>query len=204
MTTGFIDLPTRLKISSAQWSKQAQQLLCELRVAMPAVVVSFDPVKQTVVVQPAIRENLLVNSTTTPVDIPELQDVPVVMMRAGGVALTMPIQPGDECLVVFADMCIDAWYQSGGTQNVQMDKRRHDLSDAIAIFGIWSQPNTLDGYSQSAAQLRDESGDSYLEVMPGQVNVAQNLTVENGASGSFTTQGGQVITVVNGIIVSIT
>lgn len=65
-----------------------------------------------------------------------------MMPRGGGFALTFPVAAGDECLVVFADACIDSWWQSGGVQN-QAEKRRHDLSDGIVIPGLWSQPNKL-------------------------------------------------------------
>src|SRR6185312_7133451 len=96
----------------------------QMRVSMPAVVVSFDATKQTVSVQPAIKEIVayleaggLWNNNTEAIPLPVLQDVPVVVPRAGGFTITLPIQPGDECLVVFGDTCIDAWWQSGGTDN---------------------------------------------------------------------------------------
>lgn len=96
--------------------------------------------EQTVRVQPAIRE-VVTGSDYTPVSIPlpELLDVPIVLPRAGDYVITLPVRAGDECLVIFADQCIDAWWQNGGVQN-QMERRRHDLSDGFAILGTWSQP----------------------------------------------------------------
>ena len=58
---------------------------------------------------------------------------------------------------------MDAWWQSGGVQN-QIDCRRHDLSDGYCIPGPWSQPRTIPNYSTSSAQLRTESGSSYIEL----------------------------------------
>jgi len=211
--TGFIDLYTRLRSSTEQWDRVLWQLLCELRVAMPGVVTEIQD-SGRVTVQPAVLENLLINSTPTPVAIPPLRDVRVVMMRGGGLSITLPVEIGDECLLIFMDMCTDFWEQSGGTQNIQWSldtlgklrgaRRRHDLSDAVAIFGPWNQTRNLSDYSSSSLQIRTDDGNTYVEVIEGQINVAQNLTVENGASGSFTTQTGQVVTVVNGIITSIT
>lgn len=133
-----------------------------LRVSIPAIIQEFDPVTQTVTVQPAIRERIMGDNLEPEwVELPMFLDVPVVLPRAGGFVLTMPIQKGDECLVVFSDMCIDAWFSNGGVQN-QMEKRRHDLSDAFAIIGAWSQPNKIPSYSTTDAQLRQVNGTSYI------------------------------------------
>lgn len=100
----FLNFAERLRVAEEQWAYLEWQLLCNLRVAMPGVIKTFDAAKQTATVQPTIRENLNVNLQPTPIEIPVLQDVPIVMLRAGGVALTMPVTEGDECLLVFADM----------------------------------------------------------------------------------------------------
>ncbi|MDY6148963.1 MAG: Gp138 family membrane-puncturing spike protein [Porphyromonas sp.] len=137
---------------------------------MPGIIQSFDPVAQTVTVQPALREKMCLNGDETWVDIPLLVVVPIVVPRAGGYALTLPIQRGDECLVVFADMCMDGWWQSGGVQN-QVECRRHDLSDGFAIIGTWSQPRVIGGYSTSTAQLRNEAGSAYIELAGDAINI---------------------------------
>jgi hypothetical protein len=151
-----------------------------LRVAAPGIIQSFDADKQTVTVQLAIREKVLTtkrNSNDIETDrfyddikIPFLLDVPVSMLRAGGFVLTMPITAGDECLVVFGDSCMDAWFQNGDVQN-QFERRRHDLSDGYAIVGIWSQPNKITGYSTTSAVLRNSDDSVHVEVQSDTVNV---------------------------------
>ena len=93
--------------------------------------------------------------------------------------------PGDDCLVVFGDCCIDAWWQSGGVQN-QVERRRHDLSDGFAIVGFRAQPNVVTGYSSDTAQLRNESGDAYIEISGSDINIiaSGNITI-NGATVSL-------------------
>ncbi len=152
-----------------------------LRVACPGIILSFNPEEQTVAVQPAIREKRVLPSGDEKwVDIPQLVDVPIVFPRAGGYALTLPVKPGDECLVVFGDSCMDAWWQSGGVQN-QIDCRRHDLSDGYAIIGPWSQPRVLKNYSTNTAQLRNESGSAYVEVSGDTVNiVGDTVNIKGG------------------------
>ena len=137
---------------------------------MPGIIQSFDAAAQTVTVQPALREKMLADGDESWIDIPLLVDVPIVIPRAGGYALTLPIQAGDECLVVFGDMCMDGWWQSGGVQN-QVECRRHDLSDGFAIIGVWSQPRVIPGYSTGSAQLRNDAGSAYVELAGDTINI---------------------------------
>jgi len=146
-----------------------------MRVSLPGIIREFDPLTQTATVEIAIREHVRqANLEYVWTNIPPLLDVPVVFPRGGGYVLTFPIQPGDECLVVFADMCIDAWFSNGGVQN-QIEKRRHDLSDGIAIPGLWSQPRVIQNFSMSSVQLRNESGSQYIEITEDQINLVGNV-----------------------------
>ena len=156
-----------------------RQASIKLRCHAPGIVESYDEEQQTVNVRVAIRECLIneagkVNWT----EIPLLLDVPIVFPRAGGYVLTLPINQGDEVLVCFGDACIDAWWQNGGVQN-QVDTRRHDLSDAFAIPGPWSQPRRVSGYSTNSCQLRNEAGTAYVELAGSTINIvgaAVNIT----------------------------
>lgn len=142
----------------------AGSVMSALRVSMPGIVQSFDPDTVTVVVQPAIKgyepDSNGINQSTT---LPLLVDVPVVFPRGGGCTLTFPVKAGDECLVVFADRCIDFWWQNGGVQE-PVDDRMHDLSDAFCIVGPQSQAQKISGISTSAAQLRTDDGAAFVEV----------------------------------------
>jgi hypothetical protein len=71
-------------------------------------------------------------------------------------------------------MCIDAWFSNGGVQN-QIEKRRHDLSDAICIPGIWSQQRLISNYSTSSMQLRTEDGSNMIDVSPSGINLIGNI-----------------------------
>jgi hypothetical protein len=151
-----------------------------LRCCMPGIIQSFDAVTQTVTVQLALREKVRNEDLSEEwVDIPILVDVPIVLPRAGNFVLTLPVAAGDECLVMFSDMCIDAWYSNGGIQN-QVEKRRHDLSDGFALLGAWSQPNKLSSYSTTSAQLRTENGTAYIELKSNEINLVATSVKANG------------------------
>lgn len=214
----MLNIPERLTDVTSPWRKALEQFACELRVCCPGIIQSFDSVEQTVKVKVALREEVLENFATNggppvfasqPKDIPELLHVPIVLPRGGGYATTFPIQKGDECLVIFADMCIDSWWTSGGVQNL-LSERRHHIADGIAILAPWSQVRKVVSYSTTSMQIRSEDGTVMEELTSNELNlvapitfVANSLINENGASGTFTSQTGQVITVQNGIITQI-
>lgn len=151
----------------------------DLRVAAPGIIQSVDYGRQTCTVQLAIREQLNHEGDLEWVDIPTLPDVPLFVYSGGGYCLTLPVQPGDECLVVFGDCCIDAWWQNGGVQN-QADHRRHDLSDGFAIVGFRSQPNVVGGFSSGSAMLRNASGSAYIEIAGDAIHIQSGGTTIDG------------------------
>jgi hypothetical protein len=162
------------------------------RVAIPGVIESFDPVTQTCVVKPALQDLLRVNNLLQWSDIYPCLDVPVVMPRAGGFAITLPVIKGDEVLLVFLDNCMDAWWQSGCTQDAAgnyvgqylLDPyRRHDLSDAVAIIGMWSQPNVLPNYSPDTLQIRDKTGRTVIDIANGVITLTANTNVTVNSTG---------------------
>ncbi len=161
----------RLHSEEEQQRAAAFNNAAQLRVAIPAIIESFDAGKQTVSVQPAITENIQVGEEAAKATkLPILTDIPICFPRAGGYSITLPIKKGDECLLVFADMCIDGWWQSGGVQD-QMETRRHDLSDAFAIIGTTSQPQKVTGYSSENMQIRTDDGNIVIELAKSSGNV---------------------------------
>lgn len=153
----------------------------DMRVAVPGIVQEWNADQQTVTVQVAIREKVSMNGTETEMEIPLLVDVPVVMPRAGGYSLVFAPVKGDECLVVFADACIDSWWQSGGVQS-QADSRRHDLSDGFAILGCWSQKRKPK-IPASGARLQNDAGTAGVSISGTTVNIFGTVKI-NGESYS--------------------
>lgn len=130
--------------------------------AMPAKVLKYDASRMTAEVQVAVLAKVQArdkDGTVSWVALPPLVDCPVVFPRAGGFLISFPVQAGDECLVVFASRCIDAWWQSGGTANQQPDIRMHDLSDGFVFLGPSSQPELPAGaLDTQALEIRNDAG----------------------------------------------
>jgi phage baseplate assembly protein gpV len=134
--------------------------------ALPAIIESFDAGAVTCVAQPAIKAQVRApDGSTQWADLPLLLDCPVVFPRGGGCTLTFPVAAGDECLVIFASRCIDAWWTAGGIQ-VQSELRMHDLSDGFALPGPFSQATKISGVSTNSVQLRSNDASTYIDLNP--------------------------------------
>ena len=141
-------------------------LQSQMWTAFPAIVQSVNLAAMTIECVPAIKGVATdSNGVQSFVTMPVLADVPICFPSAGGFSLTLPIAVDDEMLVVIANRCIDAWWQSGGIQ-APIELRMHDLSDGFAIPGPRSLPNVVSGISATNAQLRNDAGTVYLEITP--------------------------------------
>ncbi len=188
--------PSQLNYAeSAQWKQAIRQAGAELRCASPAFMVEdLDPATQTVTVQIAIQERVRTPTGAEDWDIPPITNVPIVLPRGGGYAVTLPLKKGDEGLLVFCDTCFDNWWVNGqnngpkasnvdsptGSQK-QLEVRRHHVHDCGFIPGMWSQPNVLSDYSTDSLQIRNEDGSVLVDVADGGVRLLGPAVVaDNG------------------------
>lgn len=180
--------------------------------ALPGIVQSFDPVKMTVVVLPAVQCQFQDQSGAWVwVTLPLLGDVPIVFPNGGGFTMTFPIKPNDEVLVIFSSRCIDQWWKSGGVQ-IQPELRMHSLSDGFALPGPRSQPRVLESISTQSVQLRADDGETFIELdesqtvtirAPGGVNISTDASVNLMATSNVNVTADKVnIDAANGLKVT--
>ena len=142
-----------------------KDIFFSLHCAFPGIVESFDAETQTATVRPAVKHLLChpersrgrsVSASALVTDrpcrrqrfsdgnaepsgsprrsvvsLPLLRDVPVFM------PVSFEVNPGDPCLLVFADCDIDNWLESGQAEE-PASGRMHSLSDAFAFVGFKS------------------------------------------------------------------
>lgn len=214
----YLNFPTMLSdqfpMAQEAVKRALSQFDFDLRCAAPGIIQSFDETAQTVVVQLAIKELIYLDVLESK-PIPQLGDVPLVIPRAGNFVITVPPKKGDECLIVFADTCIDSWWKLGeetGNPNSfgardPMSLRRHDLSDAFAILGTWSQPKKIETYATDCMEIRTLDGknkvqikddlikivvneNTYIEVKDGEINIKTSDTLNVDTEGDVTITGG--------------
>ncbi|MBL4769530.1 MAG: hypothetical protein JKY94_17790 [Rhodobacteraceae bacterium] len=190
--------------TDAQFLKTTiERQIARARTAIPATVEAFDVETQLVTVRPAIRQVITLDDERSFRDLPVIVRAPVAIPRTrnGGYALTFPILPGDEVLLVFADRSIDNWVASGGDQNpVEPNvSRTHDLADAMVIPGLGSEPGAVTDYNNDGIEIRNGDRSSRVTVTDGQVTAVQgasSITVTSSAvaviSPSFTHNGKEI------------
>lgn len=130
--------------------------LLDVWTAMIGRVQSYDATKQVADILPVVRRPLSsADGDIEHEDLPVLPNVPVLQPRAGGFFIHLPVMVGDTVLVIFTSDSFQMWRETGSVVNPG-DLRRHSLTNAIAIPGIFpnAQPLTdapLPGMSTTEA-----------------------------------------------------
>lgn len=166
------------KVSLAEVIRRAiEARLAEVRVSMPGTIESFDTATQLASVRPDLKELRFGEDDSEIVEpLGVISDVPVQFPRAGGFSLTVPVQKGDPCLLVFSDRSLDKWLDSGG-QVDPVDERRHHLSDAVAILGVSSKATAIPSFDNAHATLgKDGESADFAALAQKVVDAIQGLT----------------------------
>ena len=125
-------------VSGAIWST-----LANVHTVMPGIVQAYDAATQQAEVKPQLKKNYL---DGTELSLPVISSVPVIFPRTATASLTFPVAKGDKVLLVFSERSLDE-YLSLGKEVKPQDRRKFDLSDAIAIPGLYdfSTPSPSNG-----------------------------------------------------------
>jgi hypothetical protein len=142
---------------------------------IPGKIVSFDNVKCLANVKPSIS---YVSSSGEVLAMPTVYNVPVVFSRTQNTAITFPIENGDGVLLIFSERSLDAWMLSNGSDVDPKDDRRFDLTDAIAIPGLFPSGKGKAVSSNTGLSIQYKNATITID-NSGQVNINDgNLTVD--------------------------
>lgn len=164
--------------------------------ALPVEIQSVNWEAQTCIVQVTlIFQQKNEDGSITPTIMKPLVDCPLWIARGGQYCVTMPVAAGDEGLALFADRCIDGWWQNGGIQ-AQAELRLHSLSDGFVIVGFTSQPNVIPNVNSGVVQIRSlnfggitgagecvQIGPGKISLIADEVVIASRLKTNIGAGG---------------------
>jgi hypothetical protein len=121
-------------------------------------IVTFDMERKTAKIK-ILFKRVLPDKTVS--SYPALVDCPVFTLQGGGASIQFPIVAGDQCLLLFSDRNLDAWFTAGSEQ-APLTARCHDLSDGIALVGLNSLASTLANYEADKVRLFFEDGKATL------------------------------------------
>ncbi len=104
-----------------------REIFATLHVAMPGIIRTYDAEMGTADIQPGLRRKTAGGDLLLS---PVLRSVPVFIPTEN-----YSVSPGDICLIVFADYCVDGFI-STGQPLIPPSPRAHDLSDGFAFVGF--------------------------------------------------------------------
>lgn len=151
--------------------------LLDVHKAQPARVESYDANANTVTVTPMLYRQLPTDDGDYVAEaLPQIPDVKVQFPRAGGFAITFPIQKGDFVLLVFCDTPLAAWRQNAQPGDPG-DPERHGLSGAVAIPGVFpDQQNIAAPSTTNMVMGKIDTPAAQVEITPTGVNLGAGAT----------------------------
>lgn len=169
-------------------ARAANYAIEKIHTAMPGEIISYDYSTQKASIQPLLNRNWSSGSSTAPPNsinsfstpFPVLENVPVIFPRAGGASLTFPVVEGDTCLLLFMERSIDQWLTTGG-QVTPLDPRKYDLSDGVAIMGLFPFSETSKATNNNDVLLT-YNGSSFRIKQNGDIVIETSSKIALGTS----------------------
>ncbi len=144
------------EVSAVQMQSERESMIGE----MPGRIVSFNASNQTITVQPLYRPI----HNGEPVNMPELQEVPVRFPRMGGFVITTPVKEGD-IVTLRPQMRSSEEYHSGGLYEAPSDNRSMSLSDMEAFLdGGEPISNPIQNFNSDNLEIRSSDGSFKIEM----------------------------------------
>lgn len=133
--------------------------MVETHTALPGVIELFDETTQTAKIRIPLKRHIRNTDTSaeTEDDWPILPAVPVWTFHAGGFHVTLPVAPGDECMVLFLERDASRWYENS-QEEAPETRRVHDISDGVALVGLNSGPQRIGSYNASDLVIGNDAG----------------------------------------------
>lgn len=163
----------------------ADSLKNEIRVAIPAEIISFDSVNLTVDIKILIQGIRIIKNgkliqletaervTVENYELAPLQKIPIALMWGGNFGITVPILAGLQGTLLVCDRNISLFKQNQNSSPVA-SLRRFDLNDAI-FLPFLPKKAAISDYSLNSIDVRYE--DTKLKVLATGVEITGNLIV---------------------------
>jgi len=114
-------------------------LSSSVNTCLPGRIETYNVPDQRASVKPLLKKVYIQGEVQA---LPIITNVPIVFPRTKKSGITFPLVRGDGVLLVFSQRALERW-KSSGEDTEPGDPRKFDLSDGIAIPGLFSfkQPN---------------------------------------------------------------
>lgn len=132
-------------------------------------------------------------------DFPVLEDIPVIRILGGATGLNVPIEEGDQCLLMFNDRSMDNWF-AGLNDGPVSNGRLHSLSDGLALIGL--KGNDDSAFFYDAERIVLYNGTTGVGVGSDKVKIYNSQYVLNALLQELITEVKNLVTQTAAITVS--
>lgn len=150
-------------------TETVNNMLSGVHTCLPGVIDKYDPANAEAEVKPQIKK---IYKNGEVIALPAIVAVPVVFPRSRNSIIHFPLGRGDGVLIMFSERSLERWLSLGGDQEPG-DPRRFDLTDAIAIPGL---------FHFGAGAVADNNEDLIVKHHDTGVRIKKNGNVEIGES----------------------
>jgi hypothetical protein len=195
---------TNLSPWAAIYERFEARIAGSVLTALPARVLTFDPIRQEAKVEIMIMGEQVTrdrNSTprTSRTSLPFVPLMRVPVFVSGGAAFTIDVQvnPGDSGLVVFSKKSIDQWQITDVAEGPSPPPHQGEFEygDAFFIPGFRPTPNAIKQFSNNGITLRDKDRENYIHLTDlGNIDTQAQLTGETSVTSHTITAPETVIT----------
>ncbi len=184
-------MDNRVVDKASETKEIIDRALARMNTCIPGVIESFDGETQTAKVLPAVSLKTFVDDKQGALEFPLIINAPIVFPFAAtsGFALTLPIKPGDPCIILFSQRAIDNWHDKGGVQPSEdgVGARHHDLTDAIILLAASPIPNVLSEWESKGIQIRNRAKTSTVTVYD------EKIVIDREGTGTITVFDSKVV-----------
>ena len=159
--------------------------LQDIHTVLPGEIVSFDAGKCEATVKPTAK---YWKPNKTKLDFPDLFEVPVFFPQgiAQGATIVYPVRPGDECMIFFTEQALDQW-RTGAETDTDL---RFDISNAIALVGLFSVPNPHVKRSDVNESIIIQRAETFIEFFDGKIEIETNGDIYVKAASKIEVESG--------------
>lgn len=122
--------------------------IAKIYTSIPGRFESFDG--ELASVKPLIKKKYIDDEIEA---LPVIVGVPVLFPSTNEFQMTFPINKGDGCLIIFSMRDISNWIANGGDSE-PVDLRKYDITDAMAIPGLFSPIESTIEYDEDDVLIK--------------------------------------------------
>ena len=170
----------------------------DVHTMIPGEIIAWDAAKNEASIKPfaSYRKPSENTPNQKKLDFPAIHNVPLFFPQglAQTATITWAVQPGDECMILFAEQALDTWQDKAETET----DLRHDLTNAVAIVGLFAEPNPLIKRATDNESIIVQRENTFIELFDKKIEIYTDGNIFETADENITTVAGQNISTTAG------